>query len=281
MSVQNINWERHDRVLEKYRQGNLPCVHDANDGCNSHNPARRSIHFDASLLHSPVKPSGNQLPHNPPAAYTIPEIWSHLPHTPECLATLPSVHKSVPWSLSFYHVNALLYSPATHTSNLFAALSCVATTGTNPSLSWTVTPLVYRTADGGANSQALLVRYSLAFAVEANLGSWSDSPSHHGRAIAKQTFIGKKMREAKEEWRSENDDDDDGLQIKPLFCERCYTDTYLRFQLIGATTLVGVQVYKNQAQGLHPAMDPVWLSVRADSEFDISFTKMPQTVFKI
>ncbi|KAL2133279.1 hypothetical protein VTI74DRAFT_2622 [Chaetomium olivicolor] len=287
-------------LLAEPWQGNLPCVHGPTDGCNQHNPRHHNVHFDPSLFGpdgSKIKPTGNLLDPDTPTEYTIPSISSHLPQSPAlgCLITLPRIHKSLPHTLSFYHVHWLLshrrngtLDPA-HLSTLY----CVANTGQNPILSWLVSPLI-------TEDNTLLMEYTMVFALEADLGAWSPAPGCHGRAAAKHALIGsgyrdfspclhthvsftshkgegnrgvrsagvsftRKMcdgREVKEDWDSERDKERD---IEPLCCGKCYTDTVIVCKLIGSKTLVDVLVYKDLGKGKHPS-DEKWLAAAKGAE---------------
>ncbi|KAK0668221.1 hypothetical protein QBC41DRAFT_127281 [Cercophora samala] len=282
-------------------QGNLPCVHGPNDGCNKHNPARNPIPFDSSLLPNgpKTKPSGNKPPTDPfPSSYAFHEIWSTLPKPSDpsqgYLTILPQIHKSLPLSISFYHLYELLKkhrNNTLHPSDDLGVFACAAATGSNPSLSWTVTPLI-------TAQKSLHLEFALAFILETDLGGWTEDTAH-GRAIVKNGLIGSGYRdfkpclhthlkftsvkgegrnhvrysavnfttvdadgrEKKHEWKSEEQEDED---IEGLFCKRCYTETVMRIRLIGQKTLVNVQVYKDLGEGLHPG-DQKWLSlVRPD-----------------
>ncbi|KAK4658262.1 hypothetical protein QC762_100540 [Podospora pseudocomata] len=279
-------------------QGNLPCVHGPNDGCNKHNPARNPILFDSSLLPSgsKTKPSSNQPPTDPfPSSYAFHEIWSTLSKDPSlgCLTTLPPIHKSLPLSISFYHLYELLRKHRTNTLNPsedLGTLACAATTGSNPSLSWVLTPLI-------TAQKTLYLEFALAFILQTDLGGWTEATTH-GHAVVKNGLIGSGYRdfkpclhthikftsvkgegknhvrysavnftttdsegaEKKHEWKSEEEE----KKIEGLFCGKCYTETVMRIRLIGDKTLVSVQVYKDLGEGLHPG-DGKWLSlVRPD-----------------
>lgn len=43
-------------------------------------------------------------------------------------------------------------------------------------------------------------------------------------------------------------------------CDRCYTDTVIRCELIGERVIVSVRVYKDCGEGKHPG-DERWLSL--------------------
>jgi len=64
-----------------------------------------------------------------------------------------------------------------------------------------------------------------------------------------------KFREEKGEWRSEKAD-----EVEPMYCDRCYTDTHLSFNMIGKVVIVSVKVYKNVGEGMYPG-DLKWLSL--------------------
>ncbi len=282
-------------------QGNLPCVFGPTDGCNNHNGAHQNIFFDPLLFPdenpSKIKPSGNR--HDKNAATEAlasgerpMELQSQLPRTLDsgCLATLPRIHKSVPFALSFYHVNAVTDQLRAGATPQLSRFCCSATTGSNPALSWNIIPVI---AGPSLEEASFILAYEMAFTVEADLGSWNES-TQHGRAIVKNMLIGSGYREftpcrhmklsfrshrgegkdhvryagvsfsrkmegqaeTKEEWRSENEE----KEIEPSVCTKCYTDLYLRFQLKGNVVLVSIQVYKDLGQGMHPA-DGKWLAV--------------------
>ncbi|KAK4172218.1 hypothetical protein QBC36DRAFT_338396 [Triangularia setosa] len=282
-------------------QGNLPCVHGPNDGCNNHNPGRNTIPFDPSLLpnSTKTKPSGNKPPADPfPPTYVFHQIWSTLPKSFDpslgYLTTLPAIHKSLLLSISFYHLYELFEKRRNGTfnpANDLGIFACAATTGSNPALSWVITPLITARA-------TLNLEFALAFLLETDLGGWTEETTH-GRAIVKNGLIGSGYRdfkpclhthlkftsikgegknhmrysavnfittdsdgvEKKHEWKSEEQVEND---IEGLFCGKCYTETVMRIRMIREKTLVSVQVYKDLGWGLHPG-DGKWLSlVRSD-----------------
>ncbi len=279
--------------LKEPWQGNLPCVHGPVDGCNNHNPRHHPVHFDPSLF-SPDstkhKPTTNHFSAKTPEEYSIPSFPSTLPRSPDlyCLTTIPRIHKSLPYTLSYYHLHELLAHrrAGTLTHAHRSALRCVARTGQNPVLAWAVSPLV--THDGN-----LLLELAMAFSVQADLGAWT--PGSRGRAVAKHALIGSGYRgfrpclhtslaftshrgegrdgvrtagvsftrgeedgrEVKEEWDSARDA---GKEIEPLCCSKCYTETMVSISLAGDETLVRIQVYKDLGMGLHPG-DGKWLAL--------------------
>ncbi|KAK4215236.1 hypothetical protein QBC37DRAFT_459406 [Rhypophila decipiens] len=186
--------------LKEAWQGNLPCVHGATDGCATHNPAQTAVFFDTSLFAgsntSKIKPSGNHKSNDPPDTeeHIIPTVESFLPKSVDSLTVLPKVHKSVAFSLAFYHVQAVMASPD---PSLTAArlLSCRATTGSNPALSWTVQPLIQPATGDKSNGHGnLLLKYTLSFGIKADLGSWTETVQH-GRAVTKEMLIGSGYRD--------------------------------------------------------------------------------------
>jgi len=209
-------------------QGNLPCVHGPNDGCNKHNPSRQAIFFDPLLLSSAtdnnnnsrkkLKPSGNHPPDPIPGDANYEYITTELTiptlpqtHPSGCLTPLlPQVHKSVPYSLAFYHVHLAMSADAK--LNPRRMLACAASTGRNPVLSWSIRPLVSPSPSPsgpspsssspspspsgmkeGGDKRTLLLEYSLAFSVQADLGSWDTTA--HGKAVAKEVLIGSGYRD--------------------------------------------------------------------------------------
>ncbi|KAM7197780.1 hypothetical protein V8F20_006453 [Naviculisporaceae sp. PSN 640] len=286
--------------LPEQWQGNLPCVHGATDGCLKHNPAQTAIFFDSALFGpaaSKIKPSGNTKSDDPPEPdHVIPTISSDLPQTPDALAMIPRVHKYVPYSLSFYHIHAAMSDPSTVPS----LPGCRATTGSNPSLSWEVKPYVQHTNSDpdSKTSGSLLLEYSLAFVVKADLGSWSES-TQHGRAISKEMLIGSGYRDftpcahthvAFTSHRGEGKDhtryaginlttkiqkpesskfQEEKVEwrseidepITPLYCSKCYTDVHVDVSMIpGGAVVACVTIYKDLGEGKHWA-DEKWLSL--------------------
>ena len=299
-------------------QGNLPCVHGNKDGCDYHNPRRHSVFFDPLLFPASekFKPSGNHRNDTPPVPLNNvpgggrPSITSSLPRSLDsgCLSLLPRVHKSVPYSLGFYHLHHMTSSlPSASDSDVNLTLNnitCTASTGSNPRLFWTVRPIL-----SGGTTPSILLQYNLSFSVEADLGTWSPSATSHGRAISKVGLIGSGYKEftpclhtkvsfrshkgegkhhvrtaavsfsrkvngaeTKEEWSS-----DSSSEIKPMGCTKCFTDAYLDFEMLGpnvstgGVVLITVTVNKDLGSGDHPS-DQKWLAAigAADLQRDVT-----------
>ncbi|KAK4465088.1 hypothetical protein QBC42DRAFT_294516 [Cladorrhinum samala] len=204
--------------------GNLPCVHGPTDGCHNHNPFRQQMPFDPSLFfdaetlkpltpkpvsHHPLPPSNPNSSSQPAQGddHADPEnsvITSTLPRDPAsgCLTSLPRIHKSVPYTLAFYQVHHLLslyYNSNRLATSDLGLIFCSATTGSNPALSWDVSPAIAGGTGGTAataTAPRLYLEYTLAFALSADLGSWSENtPQLHGRAVSKTGLIGSGYRD--------------------------------------------------------------------------------------
>jgi hypothetical protein len=265
-------------------QGILPCCRGREDGCTRHNPNHLQMYFDEALVPG-VRPSGNlkETDTPTPTEYSIPDIWSSLPREPDILATLPQVHKSLPWLLSFYQVNAIMDTQPGSVTPL-SKFHCSGLTGSNPTISWVVKPLI----DSGGN---VLLEYALAFTVEADLGNWTEEAPHahasakncltnsgyknfdlcpHMRRAFKShwgegknrartagvdfTLKNSKGKEVKGEWRSDKE-----LALDPAYCTKCYTDSILKFALVGNVVVISVLIHKDVGRGLYPP-DSKWLA---------------------
>ncbi|KAM7190465.1 hypothetical protein V8F33_009448 [Rhypophila sp. PSN 637] len=289
--------------LKEAWQGNLPCVHSATDGCANHIPAQTAVFFDTSLFvgsnASKIKPSGNHKSNDlPDTEHIIPTVESLLPKSVDSLTVLPKVHKSVAFSLGFYHVHAVMAS-ADPSSAAARLISCRATTGSNPALSWTVQPLIEPAGDKSIGNPSLLLKYTLSFGLKADLGSWTETVQH-GRAVSKEMLIGSGYRDfnpcahshlAFTSQKGEGRDHvryaevhytrktlKDGSSskwieakgewksevdepIEPICCARCYTDCHVEISMVpGGVVVVCVSVYKDLGEGRHWA-DAKWLSL--------------------
>ncbi|KAK4160166.1 hypothetical protein QBC43DRAFT_293215 [Cladorrhinum sp. PSN259] len=204
-------------LLPEPWQGNLPCVHGPNDGCQSHNPSNASIPFDASLFFdneslkpTTPKPSASHRQSSIPglpASESPQQITSLLSKdlTLGTLSSLPKIHKSFPYTLSFYHVHSVLSHPSLLSSTnqdtvaILQPLACASTNGSNPQLYWSTTPLLTSTSSSSSSFSSdpqglgLSLRISLSFALQADLGTWSPSATH-ARAVSKSGLIGSGYR---------------------------------------------------------------------------------------
>lgn len=150
--------------------GNLPCCHGPRGGCSVHNPDRRPVFWNPSLP-SNTKPASPGVlsslldraitrSNNTKTDTLQPAITSSLPHTPDTCTPLPPIHPSVPYHLSLYHLHAAITNPA-----LVPLLACHGTTAgspLHPSLTWSATPLLARSAE---NTHHLLLKYTLTFSI--------------------------------------------------------------------------------------------------------------------
>ncbi|KAK0631305.1 hypothetical protein B0T14DRAFT_501473 [Immersiella caudata] len=284
-------------------EGNLPCVFSPTDGCSIHNPTGTTLFFDP-LLFPPsekLKPSGNHRPSTKPLLTPNPTpLLTSLPRDLPfgCLTSLPRVHKSVPYNLTFYHLHFLTSALRAGTPPLLSKLTCSATTGRTPALSWAVRPVI---SGSTVEEATLLLEYFLAFCVKADLGSWTPQVTH-GRAVAKEVLIGSGYREftpcahtkvafkshsghgkdhvrtagvtfvvtgsdgteRKGEWKSEEEGEVEGTS-----CAKCYTDVGLKFEMAGdGMVTVGMQIHKDLGRGEHPGEEK-WLSLVRGEEFTV------------
>ena len=297
-------------------EGNLPCVFSSTDGCANHNPSGQTLFFDPLLFPASttkLKPSGNHRdrPSGSAAAAAaakdapVPRtgVVSSLPRDWDsgCLTALPRVHKSAAVNICFYHVHTLMAQVRCGTTSRLSRLTCSATTGTTPALSWAVRPLV---VGPSAEEATLLLEYSLAFSVLADLGGWREGSA--GKAVAKEVLIGKGYREfnpcahmrvgfrshwgkgregvrtagvnfvvegegeeRKGEWRSGEVGEGEDGEVEGVSCGKCYTDVGLRFSLMGdGVVIVGVRVYKDLGRGAHPGEEK-WLSLARGGEVTV------------
>ncbi|KAK4231635.1 hypothetical protein QBC38DRAFT_380851 [Podospora fimiseda] len=271
-------------------KGNLPCVHGPNDGCKNHNPSHSEIHFDSSLFLDnetlkPVQPKPVAHHHHSTSSDSSSpqkiEILSNLPRdlpASGVLSCLPKIHKSLPYTLSFYHLSS------------FSSIgSCQSKTGSNPLINWTATPLV--------KSDSLYIRFTLSFTLQTDLGGWTPS-TPHARSIVKNGLIGSGYRDFKPclhthikftshkgegkdhvryagvnytirdsegqgrsvEWRSEVDGNEGGEKGG---CGKCETDfkVICRFEDEESGRVgVEVKVWKGLGEGSHPG-EGEWLGL--------------------
>ncbi|KAK3987680.1 hypothetical protein QBC44DRAFT_399867 [Cladorrhinum sp. PSN332] len=291
-------------------KGNLPCVHGPTDGCNKHNPSHQPIHFDSTLFFDneslkpltpkPAARQSSSSPRHHPAEQA--EISSNLPRDPTSgtLTTLPKIHKSLPYTLSFYHLNSFSLSPSPSSNSDF--LKCASTTGSNPNLSWDISPILY--------NSTIPLRINLAFTLGADLGGWTPDPTAHARSIVKTGLIGSGYRdfnpcphthlkftshggegkngvrsagvhftvtksegtEEKREWKSEGEKlnseskENEEKEVMLLGCEKCFTETRVICEPVepgfqqDGKLVVSVRVYKDLGEGKSPG-DEKWLAL--------------------
>jgi hypothetical protein len=261
--------------------GHLPCCHGPKDGCAAHNPNRDPIFWNSSLP-SPIKPVTDgflksffttKAKHDTTQPELSSAITSLLPQTPSTLDPLPLIHTSVPYTLSLYHIHALLHGDNRSSTTNLQALTCHSTTTSSPHVTWRITPLHTETSTLLAHTYTLPVSLPLgAAATLADTSTYSHqklpllSPIHNtysfrvcphatlqlktltvkvSKGVASvrveygvRTGLGQEIRE---EWRSE-------VVRQPgeaMACGMCFTDFGVGFELAKKEVLVTVKVWKD------------------------------------
>ncbi|KAH8883126.1 hypothetical protein GQ53DRAFT_830825 [Thozetella sp. PMI_491] len=281
------NAERQD---DSSWQGNLPCCHGERDGCLNHNPQKSLTFYDKTLsLGDKAAKSNSKAPAAGIDLFLPEQVWSQVPRTPTYLDALPRIHPSVPYSLSFYHVNAAIRSYTQQAGNSVSssgarltALTCRGTHGSRPTIHWTATPQIVSTSSG----PTFLLQYSLSFSINDIVertasGAWSAgykknwfvSPGyrsfalcHHMRRIFRSHWssITQKQglragvafslknilkQEFQAEWRSEL-----GIQPVNMCCGMCYTDSSMSFFLHERSVWVNITADKDLGSGDWPCL---------------------------
>jgi hypothetical protein len=278
--------QRH--TVQQPWRGNLPCCHGEKDGCQHHNPTHVTTFFDSSLPSNAKDSTGGFLKSllgratkgnlTNLSVNEIPQVWTDLPRDATTCDPLPLVHPSVPYSISFYHVNAVMsrVASAHKPGPLLEALACRGKTGSRPEISWSVTPKV------DVAGQSLLLEHAYTFVIRlqreggytknwfVSQGYKSFWPCPHMarffRSVREKTTGGSEQvsveyglknvlgQEFLDEWRTEV-----GRQPQNVSCGMCFAELSMNFQVVGAGVVVWVWVHRDLGSGLSPS-DPKWVA---------------------
>jgi hypothetical protein len=257
----------------------------------AHNPTRLPVFWDSTLTSS-VKPVSSSFfksllggdKNNPgsQAAEPIALLQSFLPRDRTTLEPLPLVHPSVPYTLSFYHINAVMTAVANgrDPSSLLAQLACRGMSGSRPEITWSITPKVV--------NGSFLLEHAYDFPINLQHGPGEGGNSYYTknwfvssgfrtfapcshctrvfRSICESTNHGIRQlcvgyslknvlgQDFRDEWRSEI-----GRQPLNMCCGLCYADFNMSFEPMSFAVRVRFWSHRDLGAGLDP-QDPKWLA---------------------
>jgi hypothetical protein len=216
-------------------------------------------------------------------AAEMPQVWTGLAKQAPICDPLPLVHPSVPYTMAFYHVHAVMGRALAgqDPSPLLAAFTCRGANGSAPSISWEITPKIV-----GTN---FLIQHAYTFTIPLKYPferppsgvlykkNWFvNSGFRNFGGCPHSTRIFRSIREESKnamyyvgvehcsknvlgqtfqyEWRSEL-----GQQPQNMACGMCYTDYAMNFQIQGAAVIVRVWTHKDLGNCMDP-FDPTWIA---------------------
>ena len=264
--------------------GNLPCCHGPKDGCDAHNSGRVPIFWNPSLP-STVRPVTGGLfqalfratktdrDECQEAPLPTPTITSTLSRDAFTCTPLPLVHPSVPYTLSFYHVFAVMSLAATghDPQPLTSALTCRGIHGLRPQITWSVTPKVVDGRFFIAHAYAFSIGvehlpqsktrgyYSKNWLVSRGFKSFApcthctrvfrtmrEKVDSRGVRFLKVAYSLRNVlgQEFRDEWRSEV-----GRQPNNMSCGMCYTDFSMSFEEEPGQSSIRVRLWSHKDLG--------------------------------